>query len=235
MSVETVPVPTTEVLELAPHPSDEQIEHELAGILAATNSGEAEAQQMNFEDIAKLFLDAHNNRVSELQQHKRELVLDRLLENPAEAFKAEFLQLKLLYGERTIPDGRYDGTRIEEFCTQNHAKATCDYLFTHRTLPSGEDIYRVSKVFMVFGQPDLISLDMKNNELRVVGHGRIRGRATEHELEGDMRERVLAQFFFDTIRASAAQMERGADEREENDLRAKRYLSELRKNEYLQV
>jgi hypothetical protein len=130
-----------------------------------------------------------------------------------------------------VNDDRYDGTQIQQFCTQDHEKGTCDYLFSHRVLPSGSEIYEVRKVYTVFGKPDLITVTLRDNEFEVMGEERIRGVMMPRAIEGIMRERVLAQLFYDTIRASAAQFERGPDERTENDQRAQGYLWALRRSE----
>lgn len=231
MSVEAVTPVSREishdVLDLSP----EELREELDGILHATTETEARAQELHFEEIAKLFLDAHDSKLQELQDTKREQILDMLLDNPSEAFRGEFLQLQLLFEDRSVNEDRHDGTRIQQFCTQNHEKATCDYLFNHRVLPSGSDIYEVRKVYTVFGKPDLITVTLRDNELEVVGEERIRGVMMPRAIEGDMRERVLAQLFYDTIRASAAQFERDPDERTENDRRAKGYLWALHRSE----
>ena len=211
--------------------SPEELKTELDGVLHATNELEARAQELHFEEIARIFLDAHDVKVQELQDTKREQILDMLLDNPAEAFRGEFLQLQLLFEARSVNDDRYDGTQIQQFCTQDHEKGTCDYLFSHRVLPSGSEIYEVRKVYTVFGKPDLITVTLRDNEFEVMGEERIRGVMMPRAIEGIMRERVLAQLFYDTIRASAAQFERGPDERTENDQRAQGYLWALRRSE----
>lgn len=213
--------------------SDEEIEHEVDGILAATTASEAREQQLSFEEISKLFLDAHNAKVKELQEQKRDLVLDMLLDNPAEAFRGEFLQLKLLYEGRTISEPRYDGTLIREFCTQNHERGTCDYLFRHYTRADGGEKYEVSRVFHIFGEPMTMTLSWQDEQLQVIAHKYERGRTSYVELEGDKRERVLAELFYDTIKASALQFERRPDERVENDRRAVGYLKKVRDDDYL--
>ena len=124
-----------------------------------------------------------------------------------------------------------DGTKIDEFCTQDHQRGTCDYLFQHRVLPSGNEVLEVRKVYQIFGHPDLVSISLKNGELSVQAQVYERSRTEYRELEGDPRERVLAQFFYDTIHASAEQFSRTADEREENDTRARGYLNKVRKND----
>ena len=153
MSAETLTALETNSQEAVLVRSDEEIEQEIDGILAATTAHEAREQQLSFEEISKLFLDAHSAKVQELQEQKRELVLDMLLDNPAEAFRGEFLQLKLLYENRTLSESRYDGTEIREFCTQNHERGICDYLFQHVVRPDGSEKYEVSRVFHTFGQP----------------------------------------------------------------------------------
>lgn len=213
--------------------TDEEIEHEIDGILAATTAQEALQQQLSFEEISMLFLDAHSAKIEELQHQKRELVLDMLLDNPAEAFRGEFLQLKLLYEARTISESRYDGAVVREFCTQNHERGTCDYLFRHYVRPSGSEKYEVSKVFHTFGQPTTVTLGWEDERLSVIAHKYERGMTSYVELEGDKRERVLAELFYDTIKASALQFERGSDERAENDQRARGYLKTVRDNDYL--
>lgn len=211
--------------------SPEELKTELDGVLHATNESEARAQELHFEEIAKMFLDAHDAKLQGLHDAKREQILDMLLDNPAEAFRGEFLQLQLLFEERSVNDDRYDGTQIQQFCTQDHEKGICDYLFNHRVLPSGHEIYEVRKVYTVFGKPDLITVTLHDDELEVTGEERVHGVMTHQIFEGDWRERVLAQLFYDTIRASAAQFERGPDERVENDKRARGYLRALKRSE----
>ena len=232
---------STEVFSPAPHEtsldvfdlSPEELREELDGILHATTETEARAHELSYGEITQLFLEAHNAKVEQLHQQKREMILETLLNNPTEAFQAEFLQLKLLYKDRTLGDDRWDGTKINEFCTQNHKRGTCDYLFQHRVLPSGDEVFEVRKVYQIFGRPDLISISLRDGELSVQAQTYERSRTGYRELEGEARDRVMAQFFYDTIHASAEQFNRSADEREENDIRARGYLSTLRKNDHV--
>ncbi len=233
MSAETLTALEPSPQEAVLARSDEEIEQEIDGILAATTAHEAREQQLSFEEISKLFLDAHSTKVQELQQQKRELVLDMLLDNPAEAFRGEFLQLKLLYEDRTIQEARYDGTVIREFCTQNHERGTCDYLFRQFTRGDGSEKYEVSRVFHTFGYPVTMTLSWQDEQLQVIAHKYERGTTSYVELEGDKRERILAELFYDTIKASALQFERRPDERSENDLRARQYLKKVRDDDYL--
>lgn len=233
MSVEVSPIYEVPQKHEAFEYGPTELHDALEGIVAATNAKEAGEQQLGFEEIAKLFLDAHNDKVDALQQQKRELILDMLLDNPAEAFRGEFLQLKLLFENRTSAVSRYDGTVMREFCTQDHQRGTCDYLFRHIEKPDGGEKYQVKKVFTVFGQPDTITLTWEDGILDVEAQERFHGRTGYTKLDGEKRERVLAQLFYDTIHASALQIERGADEREENDQRAKGYLKKVRADEYI--
>lgn len=233
MSAETRTAPEIDPHQVVLTRSDEEIEQEIDGILAATTANEARQQQLSFEEISMLFLDAHSAKVQELQEQKRELVLDMLLDNPAEAFRGEFLQLKLLYEDRTLSDSRYDGTVIREFCTQNHERGTCDYLFRHHVRADGSEKYEVSRVFHTFGQPTTMTLSWQDEQLRVIAHKYERGNTSYVELDGDKRERVLAELFYDTIKASALQFERNPDEQRENDLRARQYLKKVRDDDCL--
>ena len=233
MSAEILTAPEINPHEAVLTRSDKEIGQEIDGILAATTASEARRQQLSFEEISMLFLDAHSAKVQQLQEQKRELVLDMLLDNPAEAFRAEFLQLKLLYEARTLSDSRYDGTEIEEFCTQNHERGTCDYLFRHTIRPQGGEKYEVSRVFHTFGQPTTIAMVWQDERLQVVAQKYERGRISYVELAGDKRERVLAELFYDTIKASALQFEREPDEQQENDRRAMGYLKKVRDDEYM--
>lgn len=231
MSVEAFTPTSREIAHGALELSPEALREELAGILHATTETEARAHELSYGEITQVFLEAHNDTVEALHQQKREMILEALLENPTEAFQAEFLQLKLLYKHRTMSDDRWDGTKIDEFCTQDHERKTCDYLFQHRVLPSGSEVFEVRKVYQIFGRPDLMSISLKDGQLSVQAQVYERSRTEYHELEGSARERVLAQFFYDTIHASAEQFNRSADERQENDTRARGYLSAVRKND----
>lgn len=231
MSVEVVGHPSSEVVHDVLTMSAVELKKELDSILHATTETEARAYELSFEDITRLFLDSHNEKTEQLHQAKREMILETMLENPSEAFHGEFLQLKLLYSDRVLKEDRWDGTQIDEFCTQNHARHTCDYLFEHRVLPSGKEIFEVRKVYMIFGKPDQVTITLNGDELQVKKQEYERGRTSYRELEGDDRERILAQFFYDTIHASALQVERSHDDREENDRRARGYLHAIRKND----
>lgn len=235
MSVEVVEPLSRAIAHDVLNMSHQELKDQLDGISRATTQDEALTQGLSYEEIARLFLDAHTDALQVLQDAKREQILDMLLDHPAESFRGEFLQLQVLYEERSLSDERYDGTQIDEFCTQDHQRGTCDYLFSHRTLPSGHEVYEVRKVYTVFGKPDLISVTLKDDELVVTAQERVRGRTEYKEIDGENRERVLAQLFYDTIRASATQFERNDDERRQNNHQARGYLKSLRDNEYLQV
>lgn len=231
MSVEVVEHPSHEVVTDVMSMSNEQLIEQLDGIVHATTAAEARSYEMSFGEITKLFLDSHDEKVELSHQAKRELILEEMLSNPTEAFHGEFLQLELLYEARVIKEDRWDGTLIDEFCTQDHTRHTCDYLFEHRVLPSGNDVFEVRKVTTIFGGHDQISITLKGGELQVKRQAYERGRTYYHDLEGDDRERVLAQFFYDTIHASGLQFERSHDDRAENDQRARGYLNDVRKND----
>lgn len=233
MSAETLTAPNIDPHQTVLNRSDQEIEQEVDGILAATTAHEAREQQLSFEEISMLFLDAHSDKVQGLQEQKRELVLDMLLDNPAEAFRGEFLQLKLLYEARSLSNKRYDRTEVREFCTQNHERNACDYLFRHVTQPDGSEKYEVRRVFNTFGQPTTMTMTWQNEELRVIAEKYERGSTSYIELDGDKRERILAELFYDTIKASALQFERNPVEQLENDRRARGYLKKVKDDEYI--
>lgn len=235
MSVEVVERLSNQVGRDVLTMSPEELRHEIDGIRRATTEAEARGHKRSYSNISKAFLDSHDEIVDGQCRDRREMILNELLNDPAQAFHGEFLQLKLLYSERLIKEDRWDGTQIDEFCTQNHTKHTCDYLFEQRILPTGQEIFEVRKVFMLLGKPDLMAITLKNDELRVTKQEYERGRTSYRELTGETKERVLMQFFDDTIHASALQIERSHDDRHENDQRARQYLNDVLKNDRILV
>lgn len=231
MSVETFSHLETNysIEELAHERAD--IQAKLDGIMAATNAREASEQQTDFEEIGRIFTTAHDERVSELQREKQGIVLEAMLDNPADAFRAEFLQLKLLYENRTLQENLYDGSSTRRFCTQNHEAGKADSVFREYTSPSGAVTYEVRKEYTYSGEPRIGTVTLKNGALSVTEQGWHRGQTVYVELEGDSRDRMLADLFYGTILASALQFERSAEERIENDIRAKGYLYGLKRQQ----
>lgn len=212
--------------------SDEQIQEFVEEFLISVDDEEKEAD-LSYEEIAKVFLDAHTDRVEELQREKRGLILEMLLENPDKAFRSEFLQLKELYKDRT-ETGTTDalGSTRSDFCTADHEKNRADYLFHYWKGENGREKFEVAKVYDLFGESTPVTVSLVGDEFHVAKQSYKRGEYYDVELEGEDRESVLAQLFYDTIKASALQMERSADEREENDRLAKSYLATARHNSY---
>jgi hypothetical protein len=244
-SVEATSVVTDDKEHFDQHEFEPGTDDELLAFcdaIVAVESVEEAKQQQNPDDkddkvpqeeIARIFADAHDERIEEIKKRKRGLILERFVDNEIETFHAEFLQMEAMFegrSSRSIP--RYDGTTRLDFCTQDHERGRCDYLFTHIKKPNGTDKFEVRKVLDLFGQRDEISLVWQNDELRIRTDEGI-------ELKGSIRERVLAQFFTDTLHASAEHFKRfdsdthyGTNLVEENDLRAKNYLKTVRDDEY---
>lgn len=230
MSVETLPIESFESIKTDQslyERSDEQILAELEGILSATTMAEAKNEQLSFEEIGRIFTEAHDARVIELQREKQGMILEAMLDNPADAFRAEFLQLKLLYEDRSLLQTSYDGSSNLRFCTQNHEAGKADSVFREYTSSQGAVTYEVRKFYTYSGEPRLGTVTLKNGELSVVEQGWRRGAPVYTELEGADRERMLAELFYGTIYASALQFERGPGERAENNQRAKGYIYDM--------
>ncbi len=224
-----------ETLDRSESLNDEEIREIVENFLVSLddepNDKEAE---LSYEEIANVFLDAHTDRVEELQQEKRGLILEMFLEKPAEAFRSEFTQLQRLYKGRTEtrPEDSL-GSKSTEFCTADHEKERADYLFRH-SVKGDREKFEATKVYNLFGTPDTITVSLMDDEFHVIKQAYKRGEYYDLELEGEDRESVLAQLFYDTIKASALQMERTPEELEENDHLAMGYLATVRRNDYIQ-
>lgn len=206
--------------------TDDEIREIVENFLASLN-------KPSYEEIANVFRDAQIERVEKLKQEKRLLILEMFLEHPDQAFRVEFLQLKELYKDRT-ETGSLDalGSTRSDFCTADHEKSRADYLFHYWKGENGREKFEVTKVYDLFGESTPVTVSLVGDEFHVAKQSYKRGEYYDVELEGEDRESVLAQLFYDTIKASALQMERSADEREENDRLAKSYLATARHNSY---
>lgn len=228
MSVETLPHSSFEVTKpySAHEYSREHIEEVLEGILTATTLSEAREEQSVFVEIGRVFSEAHEAKVAGLQremqeaEQKQNVILDAMMQNPAESFRAEFLQLKLLYGNRALTRELYDGSVNVMFCTQDHEQNRADFVFREYTSGEGTHLLEVVKSFTYSGEPRLGRVVWKNDELLVEERGWERGMYTDSTLEGEQRKRMLREMFTGTITASATQFERTADERDAEDRQA---------------
>ena len=237
MLVETVQVPAKLSSEDLRPGTDEALRKTCETVFHGDKTSEDVLRdQEKFQEIAEVFrddlTDLQGEKIATLR-HQREVLLSELMKDPADSFHGEFLQLMLLFEDRAIVEELYNGQVVGQFCTQNHEKGICDYLFECRSMPSGKETFEATKVFTIFGTPDMIHLTLDDTGLHVQGEKRGHsGITTRFDLDEDKRKQVLEQFFFDTIKASASQFERNPEAQRENNRRAKGYLSKLRANEY---
>lgn len=234
MSVETLPHGSFEVINSygVQEFSREYVEETLGGILTATTLSEARQEQPFFAEIGRLFTEAHEAKVAGLRREqqdsleKQDMILDVMVQNSAESFRAEFLQLKLLYENRSYTKTDYEGSTNLMFCTQDHTFNRADFVFRELNSVHGMHKLEVIKTFDYSGEPRQGTIVWQDGELSVVERDWERGRYKYHELEGERRNRMLREMFTGTITASATQFERTADERDAEDRQALHRLFE---------
>ena len=184
-----------------------------------------EQASVRYGEIAKLFQDAHDEKLETLtaKREKQEVVINAMLDNPAESFRGEFEQLMLLYSDRSVYAELRNGARIVTFCTQNHDTHEPAYTFKLRVDKIGVPTYSVTK--LVEGEDGVrrpLRYGLHEGRLTVgLAQADVRGQLYTEYFEGDDADEKLAPLFHDTIKASGLQLERPADEREEYDTWAK--------------
>jgi hypothetical protein len=235
MSVETVSVEKSRILTAVEDLNDEQLGDRLHGIWAATTRAEAEQVEARHAEFAQLFSDKHATD-KEQYQHQKEVLLETMMENPTEAFRGEFLQLELIFESRSAVYDRYDGEQTEnivEFCTQDHNRQKADHIFRHTQKVDGRELYEIQTTTRAFGEVTPVRYTWEDEVLSVITPVLKHGKLNYVQAEGNVRERLLAELFVDTIKASATQLERTPTELEENDRRARSYLGRERNRGYV--
>lgn len=221
--------------------SDSQVQERINEIIAAENLIEAAAAQSQFAEIAKIvaedefdqseingiFKTQHEKRMKN-SNHQKEILLDTMLNHPEEAFRGEFLQLEILFENRAKSYDNRNNSHVTEFCTQDHNRMTIDHIFRHEQSENGTDKFEVKTITRSFGETTPVMYTWENDELKITAPVMRHGKVDYPEVGEHMRERLLAELFLDTIKASALQLERSAEDREKNDNRARSYLKEAR-------
>lgn len=193
--------------------------------LGATSDNETSA----FRDIARVFLDPDVNHDAprptdaiDLQQEvvddlyrKRALLLEQLMDNPAQSFISEYRLLETLF------EGRRVGN---EFCTQNHRLDRTDYLFRKTVDEDGAEMVSVDKVYDISGQLIPVQILWSDDHLTMSAKVYRRGRTMTVQVDPRFEDEILGRFFSDTIQASAIQMERSPEEVALNNDSARRKL-----------
>jgi hypothetical protein len=232
MSVDTHTEHDTSLSERVDRLSPEELQATLGGMLTATTEEEASQQQLGYEEIAKLFLDAHNDRVDVLSDEKEQAmgqVLETMLEDPAASFLAEFQQLRLLYADRTVYAHLSNGAQIATFCTQHPETQEPDYTFKMRVAASGVPIYSVSKMVKTDGNTRRqLQFSSQYGALKISSPGYdAKGMGYTEYFDGEVADEQLAVLFHDIITGSARQldrMENNPAEREKLDTLAKAHV-----------